>query len=153
MILSAFTILFVLATAIFAGRRKGVDDRAAKAVDEWRQEAEAIRSRADRLHDDLREERKNSHQLQQQIINLETQIVRLESLPDLSQLLTEMTKQREWGEKRTLDSVKMVTQMFDKHESRAAERHEATIESFARLNEGLTAINVSLRATNGHGGA
>ncbi len=137
--------IIALATLISAGLFAGRRSANATAANEWRQEAEAIRHRADRLHDDLDAERKANHALQ-------AQVVKLESLPDMTLLLKELSEQRKGAERQTVESMRVVTEMFDRHETRAHERHRATLESFQQLNSGLAAVNQSLRQMNGHEG-
>ena len=134
LLLNATAAIILIGGAIYAALRVG----STNAGVEWKEEAAAIRARADRLHDDLqaalaREEKMQGH------------IIKLEALPDLNKLFEEMRRQREWGEKRNMESMKLVTEMFERHETRAAERHMGTISAFAKLNEGLTAINEGLR--------
>jgi DNA repair exonuclease SbcCD ATPase subunit len=128
--------------AVYAARVKGRVQAQQDLIDLLNQEVNAVRGRANRLHDELDESLKANRELQ-------TNVSKLESLPDMTRLLDEMTAQREWGEKRTIESMKSVAQMFENHETRAMERHKLMIESFGRLNEGLAAINESLRRING----
>ena len=137
-----FTVIAAVAAAVYTGRAKGSQEATANLIQVLEQELEAVRSRTNRIHNDLDEALRANRELQ-------AQLSKLESLPDMSKLLEEMKAQREWGERRTVESMQAVTNMFGKHEERAMERHALIIESFGHLNEGLTRINESLRQRNG----
>ena len=136
-----FGVLTVVVAAIYTGRVKGQQDGTQNVIQLLKDELDAVRLRANRFHDDLREERKERQ-------GLEAKLVKLEALPDMTGLLEEMKAQREWGERRTVESMQAVTNMFARHEERAMERHTLIVESFGHLNEGLTSINESLRHLN-----
>ncbi len=140
LILSIVTLVILLGGAVFAARRSGN----ALAANEWRQEAEAIRNRADRLHDELDDALKQNRDMQGQISTLE-------SLPDLTLLLQELAEQRKGAERQTIESMRIVSEMFNNHETRAEQRHRVTLESFHQLNQGLISINDSLRRVNEDG--
>ncbi len=137
--LNLIMLLIVIGGGIFAAKKSGN----ATAAAEWRQEAEAIRNRADRLHDELDDALKQNRDMQ-------GQISKLEALPDLTLLLGELSEQRKGAERQTVESMKVISEMFNNHETRAHERHRATLESFRQLNSGLSAVNASLRQINGH---
>ena len=132
--LNAFTIAVLVGAAVFTARSRGNSN----AAQEWREEAEAIRQRANRLHDELDESLKANREMQ-------AQVAKLESLPDFAKILQEIASQREHSEENVTTSMKMIADMFERHENRAQERHEYTIQSFSKLNEGLQAINDNLR--------
>ena len=132
--LNAFTIAVLVGGAVFTARRVGQSNAATL----WREEAEAVRQRANRLHDDLDNALEANREMQ-------SQIAKLESLPNFAKILQEIARQREHSEKNVTESMRMITEMFERHERRAQERHEATIRSFSSLNDGLSAINSNLR--------
>ncbi len=139
--LNIIMLVTLVGGGVFAAKRSGN----ASAASEWRQEAEAIRNRADRLHDELDDTLKQNREMQ-------SQISKLESLPDMTLLLQELSEQRKGGEKQAVQSMKVVSDMFQNHETRAEERHRASLESFKQLNSGLAAVNESLMQMNGHEG-
>ncbi len=146
--LNVIMLVSLVGGGIFAAKRSGN----ASAVNEWRQEAEAIRTRADRLHDELDDTLKQNREMQGQNREMQGQISKLESLPDMTLLLTEFSEQRKGAEAQTVQSMKVVSDMFENHETRAEERHRATLESFKQLNSGLAAVNESLMQMSGHEG-
>ncbi len=140
--LNIATFIVLGGGAVYAARVKGRVQGQQDLIDLLKQEVDAVRGRANRLHDELDETLQANRELQ-------TNVNKLESLPDMTRLLDEMTAQREAGERRALESVEAVTRMFENHERRAEERHRLIVESFVGLNTGLSEINKSLRAMNG----
>jgi microcompartment protein CcmL/EutN len=151
LLLNAAMLLILIGGGVYAAIRAGKST----AAQIWEQEAKAVRARADRLHDDLQQALAANREMQQQVS-------KLEALPDLTVLLREMAEQRESGEKRLTEAMRLIAEMFQSQENRAAEmsqrqedraveRHRLIIESFGQLNSGMTEINKSLRAMNGGG--
>lgn len=147
--LNLATIVVVGGGALYAARVKGRVQAQQDLVNLLKEEVDAVRGRANRLHDELDESLRANRDLQ-------ASNTKLESLPDMTRLLEEMTAQRQAGERRALESVEAVTRMFEGHEKRAEERekraeerHRLIVESFIGLNAGLSEINKSLRALNG----
>ncbi len=155
LIFNLFTLVAVVVAAIYVGRNRGVDTAHEKVqeaqdavVQVLKDELDAVRGRANRLHDELDESLESSRTMQ-------TQLNKLEALPDMTKLLEEMKAQREWAEKNATEAMRSVTEMFENHERRAQERHALIVESFGQqvksfgqLSEGLAEINKNLRAMN-----
>ena len=142
LVFGLFGLVSVVVAAVYAGRATGKHDGTAKVIQLLKEELDAVRTRANRLHDDLGEERKERREL-------EAKLVKLEALPDMTKLLEEMKAQREWAEQAMLQSATAQQRMFENHENRAQERHALIIESFVQLTTGLSEINKSLHAMNG----
>ncbi len=79
---------------------------------------------------------------------MQGQISKLEALPDMTLLLGELSEQRKGAEKQTVQSMRVISELFTNHEARAEERHRASLESFRQLNEGLVSVNKSLQQMN-----
>lgn len=132
-----YLAIFGAVSTIGAGLFVAKSASKSKAAEIWEGEAEALRERANRLHDDL------DQQLETNRI-LGDRIAKLETLPDMTKVMEALAGQMEMNEERYRRGMEQVGELFSNHEERAAQRHEATIRSFAELNKSLAAMSAGM---------
>ena len=123
---TVFGIIAIVVAAAYVGRDRGRE----RAVQVWKGETDAVRARANRLHDDLEEALRENAELKK--------------MPDMESILKMIAKQMETAEDRYQQGMERIAALFENHERRATERHEATLAAFKHLNEGLSTMSAGL---------
>ncbi len=137
LVLGAFGVISLVVAALYAGKARGDLVRVQAKSDEadiWRGEAEAIRTRANRLQDENHELTKNNSTLTEALRETAART-------DLSRVMEILSQQMQSADTRGERYMSQVSEHFNRHEDRATDRHRVTMEAFSHLNEALMSMS------------